>query len=101
MNDFVFEKCQEIASLLNARNDEVAREYVIRLLAYLEANNIPKDELVNHLIRQTGLYPYLDENANWRDALVADLFRVDVGGLEPKVLHREQSKVLNRTFPMP
>ena len=94
MDDCAFEKCQEIASCLNEKKDDEARDGVIRLLDYLKEKGIPRDELVNHLIRETGLFPYLDETANWRDALVADLFRVDVGCKDPVVLHREQSKVL-------
>lgn len=94
MDDVVFEKCKEIASWLNEGKSDEARDRVIRLLDYLKNNNIPPNELVNHLIRETGLFPYLDEGANWRDALVGDLFRVDVGGGKNVVLHREQSKVL-------
>ena len=94
MDDFAFEKCREIASCLNEKKDDEARDGVIRLLNYLKENGIPQDELVNHLIRETGLFPYLDKTANWRDALVADLFSVDVGCKDPVVLHREQSKVL-------
>lgn len=95
MEDFVFNKCGEVASLLNEGNEVSAREKLIRLLDYLWYNKIDKDALVNHLIRATGLFPYLErENADWRDALVADLFRVDVGCDKPVVLHREQSRVL-------
>ena len=95
MEDVVFNKCREIAFLLNEGKEVPAREKLIRLLDYLWSNKIDKDALVNHLIRATGLFPYLEsENADWRDALVADLFRVDVGEAKPVVLHREQSRVL-------
>ena len=95
MKDVVFNECREIAFLLNEGKEVPAREKLIRLLDYLWSNKIDKDALVNHLIRATGLFPYLEsENADWRDALVADLFRVDVGEAKPVVLHREQSRVL-------
>ena len=94
MENVVFDKCREIAHQLNEGDEISAREKLIRLLDYLSKNKIAKDALVNHLIRAAGLFPYLDNNATWRDALVGSMFQVDVGGKKNVVLHREQSKVL-------
>lgn len=92
----VFEKCAEINTCLTQKNEKEAREKLIKLLDYLERNNISYDPLINHLIRLTGLYPYIKaENADWQDALVSELFKVETGdGFT--TLHREQSDVLKK-----
>ncbi len=89
----IFETCQKINNLINS-NEEEAREELIKLLDFCESQNIPYDELVNHLIRQLGLYPYLDtETSSWQENFVYEAFKVDIGG-QIKTLHREQSSVL-------
>jgi len=51
--------------------------------------------LVNHLIREVGLYPYLDpRTAAWQERFVFESFKVNVGANEPLTFHREQSLVL-------
>jgi hypothetical protein len=89
----IFETCQIINSLISS--DEVkAREKLIKLLDYCKSQEIPYDELVNHLIRQLGLYPYLDiKTSSWQENFVHEAFKVDIGG-QTKTLHREQSSVL-------
>lgn len=89
----IFETCQKINNLINS-NEEEAREELIKLLDFCESQNIPYDELVNHLIRQLGLYPYLDtKTSSWQENFVYEAFKVDIGG-QIKTLHREQSSVL-------
>lgn len=52
---------------------------------------------MNHLIKETGLYPYLDlETANWEDRFVYEVFKVDTGECETLTLHREQSVLLQK-----
>ena len=50
---------------------------------------------LNDLLRQVGLYPYMDkQHATWQEQIVLNAFSVDIGGKEV-VLHREQSKLLS------
>ncbi len=89
----IFETCQTINNLISS-NEERAREELIKLLDFCESQKIPYDELVNHLIRQLGLYPYLDtKTSSWQENFVYEAFKVDIGG-QIKTLHREQSSVL-------
>lgn len=96
LTDEAFEACTEIARLLDQREEGQARDAVIRLLATL-----PRDaaygELVNALVRRSGLLPYVQlESATWEDRFACEAFRVDSGLGRPVVLHREQSLVLKK-----
>ncbi|BBN64585.1 DEAD/DEAH box helicase [Pseudomonas sp. KUIN-1] len=91
----IFSRCSEINELINSNLENEARNALIRLLAHHEKNDIPYSSLVNHLIRSTGLYPYMKvETANWQDRYVYDAFKVDTGSSAPLTLHREQSGLL-------
>lgn len=93
----VFEKCREINSLLNNGNEKDARNELIKMLDFLQEKDIPYNSLVNHLIREVGLFPYFDEKqADWMDSLACEMFRADVGFEKSVILHREQSLVLKR-----
>lgn len=96
LTEEAFEACAEIARLLDQREEAQARDAVIRLLAQL-----PRDaaygELVNALVRRSGLLPYVQpESAAWEDRFACEAFRVDSGLGRPVVLHREQSLVLKK-----
>lgn len=93
MSHDLFEQCQTINSHLNQGQDAQAREHLIKLLANGREHR-EHTPLVNHLIRQTGLFPYLKGESIWQDHLVKELFTVDVGNEQPMTLHREQSAVL-------
>ena len=91
-NDVVFESCHQINELLVNNDENEARQELIKLLDFHKQNELDYSSLVNHLIRQTGLYPYLQiEQANWGERYVYELFKADVGFDEPITLHREQS----------
>ena len=93
----VFEKCREVSALLSAREDAKARETLILLLDEMERNQIERDQLVNHLVREVGLYPHIvDSTSLFEDLLVKDLFTVDIGGGKRRALHRDQSFLLKR-----
>ncbi|WP_157352900.1 DEAD/DEAH box helicase [Aliarcobacter butzleri] len=93
----IFEECKKINSNIELNNDDLARNNLILLLDYMKKNDIKYSPIVNHLIRKTGLYPYIDiENAILEDRLVYDAFKVDTGENEPLTLHREQSNVLKK-----
>lgn len=93
----IFETCHKINDLLIADNENEARNELIKLLDFHEQQNIAYSELVNHLIRESGLYPYLDlETASWQDKFVYEVFKADVGEREELTLHREQSALLKK-----
>lgn len=95
--EYIFESCHEINSLLNENNENEARNKLIKLLDYHEKNETPYTPLVNHLIRILGLYPYLrTESALWQERFVYESFKVDIGLTSTVTLHREQSLVLKR-----
>ena len=95
MIDYIFENCQVINNLLVKEQENQARQELIKLLDYLKKNNLSYTPLVNHLIRETGLFPYLEpETSNWQERFVYNAFKVDVGENKPLTLHREQSFLL-------
>ncbi len=92
----IFETCHVVNDYLIANNEVMARNELIKLLDYHARNEIEYTPLVNHLIRATGLFPYLQpENSSWEDRYVYEVFKVDIGGKE-STLHREQSSLLKR-----
>jgi hypothetical protein len=95
MTSELFDACSAINDLLAVGNETEARNELIRTLDYCKRNSVEFTPLLNHLIRQTGLYPYLQlSSADWQDRYVYEAFKVDVGGRTPVTLHREQSALL-------
>ncbi len=93
----IFDTCKTVNDLLFQSKENEARNELIKLLDFHERERIPYSELVNHLIRDTGLYPYLDlETASWQDKFVHEIFKVDTGEKEKLTLHREQSSLLKK-----
>ena len=77
----IFDTCHIINEYLIGNKEVQARNELIKLLDYHERNEIEYSPLVNHLIRETGLYPYLKaDSANWEDRFVDEIFKVDIGG---------------------
>lgn len=92
----IFSTCQKINDLLLEKNEVAARNELIKLLDFHAKKDIDYSQLVNHLIRETGLYPYLQtETASWQDRFVYEAFKVDIGG-KKATLHREQSSLLKK-----
>ena len=90
-----FEACRGICDLLDSGDEGAARNCLIKLLDNFEQNRSPYNPLVNHLIRELGLYPYIEEeNADWEDQYVKQLFEANIGGGKVATLHREQSRLL-------
>jgi hypothetical protein len=97
MKDIIFNSCGNINALLEEGNDNAAREELIKLLDYHNTNDIIYTPIVNHLIRLTGLFPYLQEDtSNWQERYIYDVFKVNVGEANPVTLHREQSFLLKQ-----
>lgn len=93
----IFESCQQVNEFLAENNAIAARNALIEILDYHEENGVEYTPVVNHLIRETGLYPYMKkETASWQDRFVYDVFKVDVGEEDPVTLHREQSSLLKK-----
>lgn len=91
----IFEECAVINDLLQAGKGAEARNNLIRLLDYHEREGISYSPLVNHLVRESGLFPYLDpETSSWQDRFAYESFKVDIGQDTPVTLHSEQSLVL-------
>src|SRR5690606_4590836 len=89
------EECASINDLLQASKETEARNRLIRLLGSLGKEKQDYSPLLNHLIRELGLYPYLQvETSDWQDRFVFESFKVDIGTGEPVTLHSEQSLVL-------
>lgn len=94
MDNFVFEECQKINDFISNHNEVEARDTLIKLLEHHEKNNLTYTPLLNHLIRETGLYPYMQtDSATWQDRFVHEAFKVN-NGEENVTLHREQSLLL-------
>lgn len=97
MENYVFETCQNINSLLLCAKENEAREELIKLLDYHNSNELNYTPVVNHFIRETGLFPYLqEETSNWEERYIYEVFKVDVGEENLITLHREQSFLLKK-----
>lgn len=95
MQEQVFDQCRVINKLLISNQENEARQELIKLLDYHSNNDLAYNPLVNHLIRETGLFPYLEpESSNWEERFIYNAFKVDVGEEKPLTLHREQSFLL-------
>jgi hypothetical protein len=91
----VFDNCSKINDLLQVGKDVEARSELIQLLDRHKKGNIPYSPLVNHLIRGTGLFPYIEpETSTWQDRFAYESFKVNIGLDEEVTLHSEQSLVL-------
>lgn len=93
----IFEKCKIINQYIDQGKEQEARNKLILLLDELQKDEIEYTPLVNHLIRLTGLYPYIEtDSAILEDQLLYNLFKVDIGDEAPVPLHREQSNLLKK-----
>lgn len=92
----IFSWCSTINDLLNQGRVTDARSEVIKLLQLSQGEVAPYEKLVNHMIREVGLYPYINsEKASWQDAFAYEAFKVNTGNSEEKTLHLAQSAVLS------
>ncbi|EGB2116665.1 DEAD/DEAH box helicase, partial [Campylobacter jejuni] len=93
----IFDKCVEIYEILNDNNKETeAKRELFYLLDEIQDKAL-YPPILNHLIRQFGLYPYMNQSTSiLEDRFLLECFKTNIGEDEPKVLHREQSRVLKR-----
>lgn len=89
-----FEHLSYISDLINNGNEKIARDEIIKLL---NDTTKPYSPLLNHLIREVVLYPYLEQDsADWHDQFIYEMYKVDIGNNSKVTLHREQGDVLKR-----
>lgn len=92
----IFDACQKVNDLLESGESSAARNTLIRLLADVGEKETRYPPVLNHLIRATGLYPYMRvKGAPWDQQFVHEAFAVDVSN-GTATLHREQSIVLRK-----
>lgn len=92
----IFNECSAANDLLQAGDEHGARNLLIQLLDKIGKPEDGYPEVLNHLIRCVGLYPYMDTNtASWQQKFVMEAFKADVGD-QKATLHREQSIVLSQ-----
>ncbi|WP_228378475.1 DEAD/DEAH box helicase [Chryseobacterium sp. CCH4-E10] len=97
MQEYIFAECHKINNLLISNNENEAREELIKLLDYHNTHEIPYTPLINHIIREAGVFPYLQQDSsNWEERYIYEVFKVNVGYNEPVTLHREQSLLLKK-----
>ncbi|MGJ8546656.1 MAG: DEAD/DEAH box helicase [Sulfitobacter sp.] len=93
----IFESCQKANDFLTQGQDKAARNTLILLLDTLSKSGVPYPELLNQMLRETGLYPYMQSStSSWDQRYLISAFSAQTG-LSPKnklTLHREQSRVL-------
>lgn len=93
----VFAECQRINDYIVDNDEAKARNELIKLLDYYKTEKLTYEPILNNLIRQVGLYPYLQvETSNWQDRFAYESFKTDVGGDSQVTLHREQSSILKK-----
>ena len=78
IEEIIFESCHSINNLLESGDDNGAREELIKLLDLHKKNDVTYSSTVNHFIRLTGLFPYLqEETSNWQERYIYDVFKVN------------------------
>lgn len=93
----VFDACSKINDYITVGNDFSARNELIKVLDFHAKEGTSYSPLVNHLIREAGLYPYIDpETSDWEERFIYESFKVDIGSGVPVTLHREQSLLLKK-----
>lgn len=97
LNTEIFEECAQINALIENSNKAEAISMVVNLLDKLRRDGNEYTPLINHVIREVGLFPYIDpKTALWEDQVVVEAFKANVGDETPVTLHSAQSHVLKR-----
>ena len=88
----IFDRC---ARIFQINNETEQRNETIKLLNEIDQSQyIP---IVNHLIREVGLYPYMQyDNCKWFDKILINSFTINIGEKEPVTLHLKQSEILKQ-----
>lgn len=95
-NEQIFDKCVKIYENLNDNKEAEAKEKLFYLLDKIQDKAL-YPPILNHLIRQFGLYPYMNQDTSiLEDKFLLECFKANIGEDEPMILHREQSRVLKK-----
>ena len=90
-----FKVLKEVSGVVNGSNEKLARELILRVLDNFELYQ-DYSEIINSLVRQVGLIPYLDESKlGFKDSLAYEFFR-PIGVNSDFVFHRAQADVYHR-----
>jgi hypothetical protein len=93
----IFESCQKANDFLAQGQEKAARNTLILLLDSLSRSKDPYPELLNQMLREVGLYPYMQpSSSSWDQRFLISAFASQTG-FSPRnklTLHREQSRVL-------
>lgn len=86
-----FQLLKQVATFVMA-NQVIGQEFILRLLARI--NDFQGlESMINGLIRQVGLFPYMDENdLSFKDAIAYEIHR-PVGLSENIIFHHAQAEV--------
>lgn len=92
-----FEQYNNINNYIINGDMAKARSLIIQLLDERKRLKLPNTSILNHLIREVGLFPYIDCNtASWEDVFAASMFRTNTSIDEFAILHIEQAYILKR-----
>jgi hypothetical protein len=95
-----FDVCKIINDYILGHNEVEARNEIIKLLDKKDSIEPEYYQLITQLIRETGLYTYLDvldyKPGSWIDRYIGEIFKADCGYDELITLHREQSYLLKQ-----
>jgi len=88
----IFDRC---ARIFQINNETEQRNETIKLLNEIDQSQYMP--IVNHLIREVGLYPYMQyDNCKWFDKILINSFTINIGEKEPVTLHLKQSEILKQ-----
>ena len=88
----IFNKC---ARIFQINNKTEQRNETIKLLNEIDQSQYMP--IVNHLIREVGLYPYMQyDSCKWFDKILINSFTINIGEKEPVTLHLKQSEILKQ-----
>ncbi|EJD4608590.1 helicase, partial [Campylobacter coli] len=75
----IFDKCTEIYEILNNDKEAEAKEKLFYLLDEIQDKAL-YPPILNHLIRQFGLYPYMNQDTSiLEDKFLLECFKTDIG----------------------
>lgn len=91
-----FQILQRVAlGLSNQQEETEARDTLLRILEFREQLT-DYTQLLNSLIRQSGLYPYMDlTDSSYEDSLATEVHRALPGDANADIFHREQLNLLD------
>lgn len=97
-DDEVFARCVAIDKQIEAKDGVAARRSLILLVDQLRGKETPYGRLVNHLLREVGLYPYMNQERDYDDGFLYYAFSQSVGSDKDVIFHRDQARALKQLY---